>query len=49
MERLAAETPASFYAFDLLALGETDFMPRPFHERRAALEAALAAATRPSI
>lgn len=39
--KLAAETPASFVAFDLLALGEEDFMGRPFRERRAALEEVL--------
>ena len=44
---LAEETPASFFAFDLLALGEIDYTPRPFHERRSALEGALAAAAPP--
>jgi ATP-dependent DNA ligase len=39
---LAEQTPASFVAFDLLALGEESFMDRPFSERRAALVAALA-------
>ena len=39
---LAERTPASFVAFDLLALGDDDCTPRPFHERRAALERALA-------
>ncbi len=39
---LAGKTPASFIAFDLLALGDEDFTGRPFGERRAALEAALA-------
>ncbi len=39
--RLAAETPASFVAFDLLALGDEDFTGRPFRERRAVLEEAL--------
>src|SRR6476469_3802285 len=34
---LAEQTPASFIAFDLLALGDTDFTGRPFAERRAAL------------
>jgi ATP-dependent DNA ligase len=38
---LAERTPAQFIAFDLLALGDEDFMQRPFHERRAALAAAL--------
>jgi ATP-dependent DNA ligase len=44
---LADRTPAAFIAFDLLALGDEDFTPRPFRERRAALEAALAAAGPP--
>lgn len=39
---LSAKTPASFIAFDLLALGDDDYTGRPFTERRAALEAALA-------
>ena len=47
IERLAAETPASFIAFDLLALGDDDWTPQPFDERRAALERALAAAAPP--
>ncbi len=34
---LAEQTPASFIAFDLLALGDDDYTARPFHERRAAL------------
>ena len=41
---LSTTTPASFIAFDLLALDDTDLTSRPFHERRAALEGALAAA-----
>ena len=32
---LAVETPASFVAFDLLALGDEDLTERPFRERRA--------------
>jgi ATP-dependent DNA ligase len=39
---LAEKTPAAFIAFDLLALGDEDYMPRPFSERRAALVDALA-------
>src|SRR6478609_5199670 len=39
---LAEQTPASFIAFDLLALGDEDYTGRPFHERRAALVDALA-------
>ncbi|GAB4945512.1 ATP-dependent DNA ligase [Mycobacterium avium subsp. hominissuis] len=34
---LAEATPASFIAFDLLALGDEDYTGRPFRERRAAL------------
>ena len=44
---LAEQTPASFVAFDLLALDDTDWTGRPFTERRAALEQALAAAGPP--
>jgi ATP-dependent DNA ligase len=45
--RLAAETPASFIAFDLLALGDDDLTCAPFADRRAALERALADAAPP--
>ena len=38
---LSEQTPATFVAFDLLALGREDFTTRPFAERRAALEQAL--------
>jgi ATP-dependent DNA ligase len=38
---LAEKTPASFIAFDLLALGGDDYTRRPFTERRAALVEAL--------
>jgi ATP-dependent DNA ligase len=38
---LAETTPASFVAFDLLALGDRSLMDEPFSERRAALEKAL--------
>jgi ATP-dependent DNA ligase len=41
---LSVATPASFIAFDLLALGNDDYMRRPFAERRAALEKALSGA-----
>jgi ATP-dependent DNA ligase len=44
---LAAETPASFVAWDLLALGDEDLRRRPQEERRQRLEAALARATAP--
>ena len=39
--RLAAETPGSFVAFDLLALGDRDLTAEPFTERRRLLEGAL--------
>lgn len=38
---LSERTPAGFVAFDLLALGDTSYLDRPFAERRAALEEAL--------
>lgn len=41
---LAGKTPASFIAFDLLALGDTDLTGHAFTERRAALVEALAGA-----
>jgi ATP-dependent DNA ligase len=44
---LSETTPASFVAFDLLALADDDLTGRPFGERRAALVAALAAAKAP--
>jgi ATP-dependent DNA ligase len=44
---LSQQTPASFVAFDLLALGDEDLTGRPFAERRAALEQALASARPP--
>jgi ATP-dependent DNA ligase len=44
---LAERTPASFVAFDLLALGVDDLMGRPFAERRAALVVALEGAADP--
>ncbi len=44
---LAAETPASFVAWDLLALGDEDLRSRPQGERRARLEDALAGARPP--
>lgn len=45
--RLAAETPATFVAFDLLAEGDEDLRPRPFRERRARLEAVLGTSRAP--
>jgi ATP-dependent DNA ligase len=47
VERLRAETPASFVAFDLLAVGEGDLRERPFAERRARLEELLRGAPQP--
>jgi ATP-dependent DNA ligase len=44
---LSEQTPASFVAFDLLALGDTDLMERPFSERRTALVEALSTAAAP--
>jgi ATP-dependent DNA ligase len=44
---LGEQTPASFVAFDMLALGDEDLRDRPFADRRAALEDALAAARPP--
>ncbi|GGI47991.1 ATP-dependent DNA ligase [Agromyces flavus] len=44
---LAEQTPVSFVAFDLLALGDDDLTSHPFAERRARLEQALANASDP--
>jgi ATP-dependent DNA ligase len=44
---LAEQTPASFVAWDLLALGDADLRPTPQGERRALLERALADAEPP--
>jgi ATP-dependent DNA ligase len=44
---LAEQTPASFVAFDLLALGAEALLETPFAERRAKLESALAAVHAP--
>ena len=44
VELLSTQTPGHFIAFDVLALGDSDYMKRPFADRRAALEDALAAA-----
>jgi ATP-dependent DNA ligase len=44
---LAEETPASFVAFDLLALGAESLLDTPFRERRSRLESALADARPP--
>jgi ATP-dependent DNA ligase len=47
VQKLAKETPASFVAFDILALAEEDLRPLPFSERRRFLEMALAKAKPP--
>jgi len=47
IKMLAETTPASFVAFDLLAVGDDDLRARPFSERRAALETALSGAQPP--
>ncbi len=44
---LASQTPASFVAFDLLAVGDDDCMGLPFERRRAILEDAMAGAAPP--
>jgi ATP-dependent DNA ligase len=44
---LASTTPASFVAFDILALGERDLCDTPYSERRALLEKTLKSATAP--
>jgi ATP-dependent DNA ligase len=45
--RLAAETPARFIAFDLLAEGDSSLLETPFGERRARLERLLPAPAAP--
>lgn len=47
VQKLALETPASFIAFDLLALGDEDLTGRPQSQRRTALEGALKGAQPP--
>jgi ATP-dependent DNA ligase len=47
VKRLSEETPASFVAFDLLALDDTSLMDTPLRDRRALLEKALAGAQAP--
>jgi len=44
VNRLAEQTPASFVAFDLLALGDKDLTGEPFSERRRLLETILGTA-----
>jgi ATP-dependent DNA ligase len=47
VKKLAAETPASFVAWDLIALGDEDLRDMPQVERRERLEAAFAAVQPP--
>ena len=47
VRRLAAETPASFVAFDLLALGDRNLLAEPLSTRHELLAAALADAAPP--
>ena len=47
INRLAVETPASFVAFDLIALGDDDLTTRPFGERRRLLAETMATAAPP--
>jgi len=47
VQLLARQTPASFVAFDLLALGDDDLRSVPFGQRREHLEQVLAAACPP--
>src|SRR5579883_2945436 len=44
---LSRELPASIVFWDLLAIGDRNLMGTPFHERRAALEKALAGVAPP--
>ena len=46
IERLAAETPSAYVAFDLLALEDSILLELPFRTRREALEAVVAAPVR---
>ncbi len=45
VRKLSAEIPATFVAFDLLAVGETSLLQTPLRERRAQLAAILATPT----
>ncbi|MEO6204806.1 MAG: ATP-dependent DNA ligase [Mycobacteriales bacterium] len=47
VQMLAKSTPASFVAWDLLALGDESLLPEPFSVRRSRLETALATAKPP--
>ncbi|MDP9238530.1 MAG: ATP-dependent DNA ligase [Chloroflexota bacterium] len=48
VRKLAAETPSSFVAFDLLADGARDLRETPFSERRSTLASALASVAAPA-
>ncbi|HZC29625.1 MAG TPA: ATP-dependent DNA ligase [Gaiellaceae bacterium] len=47
VERLSAETPAAYVAFDLLAIDGDELLTRPFRERRRRLERLFAAVEPP--
>jgi ATP-dependent DNA ligase len=47
VERLRAESPARYMAFDVLAVGDSELVARPLLERREALESLLADAEAP--
>jgi ATP-dependent DNA ligase len=49
VERLRRETPATYIAFDLLALGDDDLRERPFRERRRLLADVFADARPPLV
>jgi ATP-dependent DNA ligase len=49
VKMLAEQSPASFVAWDLLALGDEDLREAPQAERRARLEAALASRAQPPV
>ena len=49
IERLRAETPATFVAFDILAAGDRDLRRLPFVDRRAVLERVLAGVRLPML
>ena len=49
VRKLAAETPATFVAFDLLAINDRDLRTSPFGERRAELVSLVAGAPRPLV
>src|SRR3989442_8754434 len=47
VKMLAGQMPASFVAFDILALGDEDLRQAPLSRRRESLESGLAKATKP--